>query len=412
MNNKKEKTQKADTSMLKKVNTGIIIDFIKKFKNGISIVQISKNTNISKPTVGKIVDELIQKKILLNLGKGSSKNGRKPNIISFNKDYGFIISLDLGPDDHKIAISNLDGEIINKKSFSILELPEEQRLKRIIDEIIFIKKAYNIKSNTLCIVAFGVPGIVNPEDGTVSSCPIFPSWENYPLEKELTEALNVTEVFLENDVNFCAYGEFYYCFNKEISNLFFITWSRGIGGGIIIDKSIYRGAKGAAGELDYSIIKNYGLKYKDANNNNPGYRVSVVSTAYMLDVAKDLAINNKDSRLYSSVDGKIEKISLDLIFKLARENEPLSKSIIDKAFEGLTTSVADGIAFLAPEIVIIGGEVSDIIKNDEYYVKKISKYIKNFIIVYPTIQISCLGSEAGIMGGIAYCLEFLNDFII
>ncbi|MHB1346085.1 MAG: ROK family protein [Candidatus Humimicrobiaceae bacterium] len=398
--------------MLKKVNIGIIIDFIKKFKNGTSIIQISKSTGISKPTVGKVVEELIQKKILLNLGKGSSKNGRKPNIISFNKDYGFIISLDLGPDQHKIAICNLNGEIINKKSFSTLEIKEEHRLKRIIDEIIFIKKAYNIKNNTLCIVAFGIPGIVNPEDGTVSSCPIFPNWKNYPLGKELIKALNVTEVFLENDVNLCAYGEFYYCYNKEISNLFFITWSRGIGGGVIINKSIYRGAKGAAGELDYSIIRNYGLKYKDANINDPGYRVSVVSTAYMLDEARILADNNKNSRLYSSVGGKLENISLDLIFKLARENEPLSKSIIDKAFEALTVGVADSIAFLAPDVLIIGGEVSDIIKDDEFYIKKISEYVNNFIIFYPNIQFSRLGSLAGVMGGIAYSLEFLNDFII
>lgn len=413
MIDKKVLLQKGSVQLIKKINSNIIIDCIKQYKNGISRTQISRELHISKPTVSKIVNELIQKNIIINLGKGITDIGRKPNLIAFNKDYGFIISLDLGLCLHKIAVSNLNGEIIEKRRFRTLDLKKEERLEKIISEIIIIRDKFYQKKDTLVLISIGIPGIVDIEKGTVSYAPnIFPTWDNYPLRKKLEEALGTTKILIENDVNLSAFGEFVYYYKKKPANLLFITWSSGVGGGIILNKSIYRGTTGAAGELGYSIIRKKGFEYKITDIGYPGYLESIASTGIMISKAQKYANDKKDSKLYSSVNGKIEDISLELIFKLARENDEFCSTMLNEALQGLIAGIVNGIVFLDPKIVIIGGDVSDVIFNNEFYINEITSCIKNYVPFVPLIHFSHLGSDAGIMGGIAYCLELLNDIII
>ena len=103
---------KAGNQTLVKINNqNAIIKFI--IKNGpISRAELAKRLKISKPTVSTNVEGLLEKNILLEVGRGETHIGKKPILLDFNKNYKYVLACDLSRNNSKIAVSNLQGEIV------------------------------------------------------------------------------------------------------------------------------------------------------------------------------------------------------------------------------------------------------------------------------------------------------------
>ncbi|NTV06619.1 MAG: ROK family protein [Chlorobiaceae bacterium] len=108
-------------------------------------------------------------------------------------------------------------------------------------------------------IGLGVPGAVDAEKGVLSYPPNLPGWKVFPLRDELRERLREKEnlllpVFLENDANAAAFGEAVYGAGREFRDFLLVTLGTGVGGGIILDRKLYRGPNGTAGEVGFMII--------------------------------------------------------------------------------------------------------------------------------------------------------------
>ncbi len=409
--NRNTKIQKATPALIKRINSNIILGHIKNYKEGISRAQISREVSISEPTVSKIVNELTLKKILVHKGKGKTSLGRKPDLVYLNNEYGKIISLDLGPENTKIAIVDLYGGIIEKRDFQITGSTEEEKLDNIITQIENLKNKHCGKGQGLIRVILGIPGIIDADKGKISYAHTFPNWKYYPIKKTLEKKLK-TKVSIENDVNLDALGELNYGFKKRPSSLLFMTWSKGFGAGIILNGSIFRGHNGAAGEMGYSVTRKNGMDYKIPKTGYPGYLESILSTTCIIDRAVTYSKKNPKSGLVKMTNGKFKNVRFEMIAELYRKNDPVCFQIIEDAFDTIAAGIINGIIFLNPEFVVIGGDASDIFKNDEYYLKKLRKKIENHVPFMPEIRWSTLGADAGVMGGISYYLENLYGILV
>jgi glucokinase len=108
-------------------------------------------------------------------------------------------------------------------------------------------------------VGLGVPGAVDAEKGVLSYPPNLPGWTIVPLREELQQWLREKEnlslpIILENDANAAAFGEAVYGAGREFRDFLLVTLGTGVGGGIILDRKLYRGPNGTAGEVGFMII--------------------------------------------------------------------------------------------------------------------------------------------------------------
>ena len=234
-------------SKLKRFKYEQIISLIRK-EHSISRVAIAKQTGYSKPTVSKIINHLIEKDVVkeIGMGKGNSNGGRKPIIVSFNENYNNVISVDIGGTKTIVALLNLDGEILNSETFSSEVFQNKDTLIEILCETInnFVQHAGN---TTLLGISIGVPGVVDKKKGTVSYMPSF-NISDLNLESVLKDKFDLP-VYLENDVTLSAYGEIWIGNGKQYKTILLVSIGTGIGGGIVIDNKVHTGMGGSAGEI-------------------------------------------------------------------------------------------------------------------------------------------------------------------
>jgi len=127
-----------------------------------------------------------------------------------------------------------------------------------------IADLYHVASLTLnpddCAgIGLGAPGAVNADTGTLSYPPNLPGWAVVPLRDNLQQSLTQREklsipVFIDNDANAAAFGEALYGAGRDFRDFLMVTLGTGVGGGIILNKKLYRGSNGTAGEVGFMII--------------------------------------------------------------------------------------------------------------------------------------------------------------
>ena len=125
---------------------------------------------------------------------------------------------------------------------SVLEVLEE--LYQLIDQII---------TPHVTSIGIGVPGLVDIEYGIVYDVVHIPSWKEVPL-KEMMQKRYGLPVFINNDANCFALGEYYFGQGKQVNSMIGLTIGTGLGSGLIINKKLYNGKNGGAGEfgmIDY-----------------------------------------------------------------------------------------------------------------------------------------------------------------
>ena len=103
-------------------------------------------------------------------------------------------------------------------------------------------------SNEVTSIGIGVPGLINTEEKMVYDVVNIPSWKKIPLQKLMEERYNIP-VYVENDANCFALGEFYFGKGKDHTSMIGLTIGTGLGAGIIINKKLYAGKNGGAGEF-------------------------------------------------------------------------------------------------------------------------------------------------------------------
>lgn len=171
----------------------------------------------------------------------------------FQKD-DVVLGIDIGGTNVRLALVDRLGSTKVTEAFAIKSLTEEKTLDNLVSRIsTFVQD--NKENQTLLAVGIGVPGIVN-NSGRIISCPNLGFLENSDLMEILSVQLNVP-VFLEKDVNFILYGEYYTQHLEKHKNLIGFYIGTGFGCSLMINGDIYRGEHGFAGELGHIPLINH-----------------------------------------------------------------------------------------------------------------------------------------------------------
>jgi glucokinase-like ROK family protein len=205
----------------------------------------------------------------------------------------------------------------------------------------------------LSAIGVGVPGPVVTEIGMVMAPPIMPGWDRFPIRKALEDLWN-SPVTLDNDANLGALGEWVFGAGRGEKNIVFIKVGSGIGAGLIINKQIFGGTTGSAGEIGHLTIDENGPLCTCGNRGC----LEAFAGGHAIELqAQKLAESGKRTLLS---DSKSKNITVREVAEAARRGDLAAQEILHRSGTFIGIAVAGLINLVNPSVVIIGGGVAEV----------------------------------------------------
>jgi len=268
----------------------------------------------------------------------------------------FAVGVDLGATNIKTGIVEVNGSISDQIS---VESKSDKGPPVVIQQIIFsiqeVLGKYKLRD---CKgIGIGTPGVVSSTDGTVQHPPNFANWSSVDVTKKIRQSFSVP-IYVENDANCAALAESRFGAGIEFKDFLFVIWGTGIGGGIIINRKLYRGPNGGAGEIGHLSIDYDGAA---CNCGGIGCIESYIGQRYLSQRTKEIFTTLRSGEraiIEKLVDGNLDKIEPVIISKAAELGDPTAISILKEAGTLLGSALASILNVLDLEVVVIGGGIS------------------------------------------------------
>jgi glucokinase len=265
------------------------------------------------------------------------------------------LGVDLGGSNCTAALISATGKIIElEKIETRAQLGPGKVIQRVIQVSKTVLDKAKIKNSQLSGIGIGVPGVLDIKQGVVKYSPNLPGWKNIQLRKQLVAALR-KPVNMDNDANMAAFGEKWQGAGKGFEHVVVYTLGTGVGGGIIQDGKIAHGSCDGAGELGHTTIITNGPR---CGCGNYGCLEALASGTAIAREGRKAIRSNPQSRLAKLVNGSKQPMTTKLVFQAAHAGDRVAEGIIKQAGTYLGIGVANIINLLNPQIVIIGGGVS------------------------------------------------------
>ncbi|WNR46836.1 ROK family transcriptional regulator [Paenibacillus roseipurpureus] len=236
--------------MLKKINETMILDLVRQ-EGPISRADIAKALQISRPTISKLVGELVNRRVIVEIGEGQSKGGKRPILLQLNRNM-HLIGIHLSYPSVKLAIVDNLGNVLVRQ-----ELATPGTFQEMMDVLINASSellhSAGITHSTVAAVSVAVAGITDARTGRIVSSRNFPFLVGTGLKAALQRQYRVP-ILIDNDVYMGVYGEAYALSAASGSSLAFVRIDNLIGLGMWIDGRVYRGSQFAAGEIGDMLV--------------------------------------------------------------------------------------------------------------------------------------------------------------
>lgn len=310
------------------------------------------------------------------------------------------IGIDLGGTNIKVGIVNENYEIISGASVKTnLPRPAEGIVDGICEAVEIALKGAGIEIKDITSIGIGTPGAANRKTGVVLYSNNL-GFDNVHLGEMLKERLN-KDIYVENDANAAAYGEYLAGGGKGYENVVVITLGTGVGGGVIIDGKIYTGFNFCGAELGHTVIEYNGRPCTCGRN---GCFEAYSSATALIAATKKAMEENKNSKLWE-IAGSLDGVDGKTAFDGMRAGDETAKAVVDEYIRYLGCGLTNIVNIFQPQVLLIGGGVckegenltaplKEIIKKEGYCIDENNAAV---------LDICKLGNDAGIIGAAFLC---------
>jgi glucokinase len=264
------------------------------------------------------------------------------------------IGADIGRYSLKIAVVKIGGEIIAVKPYPLNQKQSRDYLITILLQAIReIRQTVASEGiNPIC-VGIAVKGFIDHISGIVLGPDQgIKNWTNVPLAKIVNQETGLP-AYVGNDANMMTIAEHRFGAARGFNNIIFVALRTGIGGGIIINGKLYRGVNNAGGEVGQMIINfDNGLSDKGIRGSYEHFAsASAIVRRYYEEIG---AVHDKKNKTLTCKD----------IFELSYINSPVAVKVVQENSEMVGIGLANLISIFAPEIIVLGGGMSE--AHDSY----------------------------------------------
>jgi len=308
----------------------------------------------------------------------------------------YSIGIDLGGTNIAAGIVSEEGKILIKKSVPTFR---EREYKLIIKDManlcLDLINEGNLSLEDITSIGLGSPGTINNDKGIIEYANNL-KFKDVPVVEELNKYIN-KPIFIGNDANVAAYGEFESGAGSIFNDLVAVTLGTGVGGGIIVNGKMLTGSFNGGAELGHIVIDANGPK---CTCGRKGCWEQYSSATSLIRDAVEAAKLNKDSLLNKLVDNDLNKMNAKIPFDAAQAGDEVAKKVIDNYVEMLSIGLANVINIFQPEVIVLGGGVS---YQRENLIIPLKERVKDKVYggadAFKTeIKVAELGNDAGIIG--------------
>jgi glucokinase-like ROK family protein len=356
--------------------------------------ELGSRTGLGRAIVARRVQELLDRGLVTEGEVGPSTGGRPPRQLAFRADAGHVLVADLGATSISVGLTDLSGRILGHytEPADIASGPEVVlgRVEELFHELQHTTRAI---PGTVWGVGLGVPGPVEFASGRPVSPPIMPGWDGYPIRERFMERF-AAPVWVDNDVNVLALGEWRAGIAQGHDNVVVIKIGTGIGAGIISDGRLHRGAQGSAGDVghiqvvdDASVVCRCG---------NIGCLEALAGGAAIGRHGEAAALEGRSARLRAALD-EHGSLSAEDVARAAAFGDPVAVDLLQSAGRRVGHMLASVVNFFNPSLVIIGGGVA---QSGDQLLASIRETVYRRSLPLATRELLIQRSSLGLLGGV------------
>lgn len=352
--------------------------------------EIARSTGLSAATVSNIVRELKDGGTVEVTP--TSAGGRRARSVSLSGDAGIVIGVDFGHTHLRVAVGNLAHQVLAEESEPLdVDASSAEGFDRAEVLVKRLIAATGIGPDKVIGIGLGVPGPIDVESGTLGSTSILPGWTGINPSQELSGRLGVP-VYVDNDANLGALGELVWGSGRGVKDLAYIKVASGVGAGLVIDGTIYRGPGGTAGEIGHITLDESGPVCRCGNR---GCLETFTAARYVLPLLQP-----------SHGPG----LTMERVVQLAREGDPGCRRVVGDVGRHIGSGVANLCNLLNPSRVVLGGSLAE---AGELVLGPIRDSVSRYAIPSAARQLSvlpgALGGRAEVLGALALVLSEMGD---
>jgi glucokinase len=371
------------------VNEFLVLDYVREH-DPTSRTEISRELGLSPASVGRIVSRLRHDGLVEDIGPSRSSGGRPRAIVSYRRDAGVVIAVDLGGTRCHSALADLGGAILSED----LRLTHStgDAFSTLLEGITSMRLEAERRGMPVISLAIGVPGILDPEDGMARDAPYL-VWDGFPVVDRLAAAVDIPFV-VDNDVNLAALAHAWRGDGRRIDDFVTLSVGTGTGAAIVSDGRLLQGRHNAAGEVGYLVLRREllgrpitaGLGAFEAFASGPGIAAR----------ARAVVAEEPGSSL---ADGEITP---EGVLEAARAGDRVGRAVLTELLDDLAMAIVAISSTVDPELVILEGGVG---RSLGEYLEELVARIAPSLPSPPRIVTSSLGADATVIGAVAAALE-------
>jgi len=376
------------------INCTAVLELIRR-EGPIFRSNIAVKLNLTLPSILRIIDNLINENLIRYVEMADQKSGRKRPLVALDIQKNITIGLDLGGYRIYGAVVDFGGNILFDKAV-LKNGAVGDAIYDLAKNLGFELLEYANKRDAIIRgMGVGVPGVTQPENGNVKWAPSL-KWKDYPLRGRLRQDFNLP-VMIENDVNLSALGESWFGIGKDYSDLAFIRVGTGIGMGLILNGSLYRGTRDMAGEIRHMPLHIGEMK-------NAAWEPSSIEH-YIAGIG--ISEQAREALGAEAFGIAPDTINAEYVFQAYENAEPWAIPIIDGLCDHLAMAIVTANAFFDPGVIVLGGSVA---QNLRPFLGRIGKRMKGKLLAEPNIYISDIGPKSSVLGAMINIMHNTKNY--
>lgn len=305
------------------------------------------------------------------------------------------IGIDLGGTGIKIGVVDESGTILSQgETPTLVGRPYEDIIRDMGRCMLDVMARGGFEEKDVASIGVGIPGVADEKTGNVIFCTNL-GWSDVPLRTELQKYLN-KPVYIDNDATVAGFAESICGVSAGCHSSVFMTLGTGVGGGIVIGGRPWSGFHGVGSEIGHIPMDIGG---EPCSCGNYGCLERYCSATAVIRMGKQMVLQHPDSLMYDLCGGDVSKLTAKMVFDAAKELDDVAMKVFNHYVDYLCKAIYTIIAFLDPEMIVLGGGIS---KSGDFLLKAVRERIPRYLLFktlpYSCVEIARLGADAGMIG--------------
>lgn len=348
-----KKLTTADQVWVRKQNRSIILECLRTHTT-LSRAGLAARTGLNPSTVSNIVTELLQDGLVRETDLLPSINGRPGRLLELNPKGGSAIGVEINVDYLSVILTDFRANVLWRCRVNSDPAESQDSILgktvRIVRQGLENEAARDLRPLG---VGVGLPGLVDLHSGQLKLAPNL-NWHEVPVRQILEEGFGLP-VYVENEANAAALGEFYFGAARGIDNFIYLSAGIGLGAGILMGGNLFRGSHGYAGEVGHMALQPDGER---CGCGRLGCLETLVGPRAVLQRVRNTLLGGASSSISALAGGDLANITFEIVVQAATAGDPVALQALEEVGRHLGIGVANLVNIFNPELIVLGGALN------------------------------------------------------